>query len=120
MDHAPSKKWAPVRGASICFGPSHHRGVQPVSVLDHVAFIREEGRFEQPHKHPEPEMVPLVRCGGEQKQVPAMGTKGFCQFVVFGLARLLAGLVNAQMMGLVEYHKVPGRRFRSLLPEPVS
>jgi len=57
-------------------------------------------------------MVPLVRRGGEQEQVPAMGAKGFCQLEVLGLARLLAGFVNTQMMGLVEYHKVPRGRFQ--------
>src|SRR5262245_43420195 len=69
----------------------------------------EKRRIQKLNQHPETEVIPLVRCGGKQQDVPSVRIQSLSQLEILGLANSVAVSGRCQMMSLIENHQVPWR-----------
>ena len=83
-------------------------------MFDHLRWRIEQRRVKHLYKHPEAEMVALVRCSGEQNQVAGVLLEHLGELEVLGLYEFAVLSVSRQVMCFVKYHQVPRRsRFQS-------
>lgn len=73
-----------------------------MAILHHVRGVTEQAGIKQLREHPESEMIPLMRRGGEQKQITAVFAKRFGEFEILGFAGFVAAAGGGEMVGFIK------------------
>ena len=106
-----TRKESPTIGCTcISFCPADHYSIEAVAIIDHIFFICKKGRIQQPDQHPESEMIALMRCRREEKQISAMITHSFCQFIIQCFGDSIAVSICSQVMSFIKYNEIPSWR----------